>query len=126
MTITIEDFQKVDIRVGNIVAVEDVPKARKPCYKVTVDFGPLGMKTSGAGVASFYSKEELVGRQVVAVVNFPPRQIANVMSEVYSWGPWKRTAASFSCIPTSRPLPEPVLPEGKEEFWFPSFILTNM
>ena len=86
MTITIEDFQKVDIRVGNIVAVEDVPKARKPCYKVTVDFGPLGMKTSGAGVAPFYSKEELVGRQVVAVVNFPPRQIANVMSEVLLLG----------------------------------------
>lgn len=86
MTITIEDFQKVDIRVGNIVGVEDFPKARKPSYKLRVDFGPLGVKTSGATLAAFYSKEDLMGRQVVAVVNFPPRQIANVMSEVLLLG----------------------------------------
>ncbi len=86
MTITIEDFQKVDIRVGNIVAVEDVPKARKPVYKVTIDFGPLGVKTSGAGIASHYSKEELLGRQIVGVINFPPRQIADLTSEVLLLG----------------------------------------
>jgi len=99
VTISIEDFQKVDIRVGNIVAVEDFPKARKPSYKIKVDFGPLGVKTSGAAIASFYSKEELVGRQVVAVVNFPPRQIANVMSEVLLLGAMEEDGRIILLLP---------------------------
>jgi tRNA-binding protein len=79
--VTIEDFDKIDIRVGRIMEIEDFPEALKPLYRLTIDFGPLGMKRSGAGLRPFYSKEELVGRLVVAVVNFPPRQIANFQSE---------------------------------------------
>lgn len=76
------DFERLDIRVGRILAVEDFPEARKPLYKVTVDFGPeVGIKKSGAGLRGIRTKEELVGRLVVAVVNFPPRQIGRFFSE---------------------------------------------
>jgi tRNA-binding protein len=75
-------FERLDIRVGRIVAVEDFPEARKPLYKVTVDFGPeVGVKRSGAGLRDIRSKEELLGLPVVAVVNFPPRQIGKFLSE---------------------------------------------
>jgi tRNA-binding protein len=76
------NFERLDIRVGRILAVEDFPEARKPLYKVTVDFGPtLGIKRSGAGLRGIRSKEELLGLLVVAVVNFPPRQIGKFLSE---------------------------------------------
>ena len=79
--ITFEDFQKIDLRVGTITAVEDFPKARKPAYILTIDFGPLGIKKSSAQITALYPKEELVDRQIVAVVNFPEKQIANLKSE---------------------------------------------
>ncbi|WP_035129362.1 tRNA-binding protein [Conexibacter woesei] len=84
--ITFDDFAKVDIRVGRIVAVEDFPEARKPAWKLRIDFGPqLGEKRSSAQIKN-YSREQLEGRLVLAVVNFPPRQIGPVRSEVLTLG----------------------------------------
>ena len=84
--ITIDDFDRVDIRVGRITACQAFPEARKPSYKLTIDFGPLGVKRSSAQLTTFYSAEDLVGRQVVAVVNFPARRIAGFSSEVLVLG----------------------------------------
>ena len=85
--ISYDDFQKVDIRVGTIVDVDDFPKARKPAWKLKVDFGPdIGVRKSSAQVTRHYAKEDLLGRQVAAVLNFPPRQIADFMSEVLVLG----------------------------------------
>jgi tRNA-binding protein len=81
MTITWDDFEKIDIRVGTIAEVNDFPKARNPSYQLKIDFGELGIKQSSAQVTTFYTKEDLVGKQVIAVVNFPPKQIANFFSE---------------------------------------------
>lgn len=84
--ITWDDFAKVDIRVGRIVEAEDFPQARKPAYRLKIDFGELGLKRSSAQITKYYRREELVGRLVLAVVNFPPRQIANFFSEVLTLG----------------------------------------
>ena len=84
--IEFDDFLKVDMRVGRVVAAEDFPEARKPAYKLTIDFGPeIGTKRSSAQITN-YAREELEGRLVVAVVNFPPRQIGPFMSEVLTLG----------------------------------------
>src|SRR5713101_8965845 len=84
--ITWDDFTKVDIRVGRIVEAEDFPKARKAAYKLRIDFGELGVKSSSAQITRYYDKADLVGRLALAVVNFPPRQIANFFSEVLTLG----------------------------------------
>ena len=76
-----EDFEKIDIRAGTILEVTDFDKARKPSYKLKIDFGPLGIKSSSAQITVLYNKEELIGKQVIAVTNFPPKQIANFFSE---------------------------------------------
>ncbi len=84
---TIEDFDRVDIRVGTIVAVEPFPQARKPALRLSIDFGPaLGVKRSSAQITVHYAAETLVGRQVMAVVNFPPRRIGPFDSEVLTLG----------------------------------------
>lgn len=79
--ISFEDFTKVDIRVGTIIEVNDFPKAHKPAYQLHIDFGDLGIKKSSAQITDLYTKEELLNKQVNAIVNFKPRQIANFMSE---------------------------------------------
>lgn len=86
MSLTWSDFEKVEMRVGTVVEVFDFPKAKKPAYQMTIDFGPLGIRKTSAQVTKLYAKEDLVGIQVVAVVNFPPKQIATFMSECLVMG----------------------------------------
>ncbi len=81
MVITWSDFEKVEMRVGTIVAVEAFPQARKPAYKLTIDFGDAGIKRTSAQLTKLYELNELVGKQVIAIVNFPPKQIATFMSD---------------------------------------------
>jgi len=86
MQITYDYFEKVDIRVGKIIKVEDFPKARKPAYKLWMDFGELGVKKASAQITKLYRRDDLVGRLIIAVTNFPPRQIGDFMSEVLVLG----------------------------------------
>ncbi len=85
-TVTIDDFDRIDLRAGRIVSCEPFPEARKPSYKLTIDFGLLGTRKSSAQLTVHYRPEELVGRMVIAVVNFPPRRIAGFPSEVLVLG----------------------------------------
>ena len=84
--ITWNDFEKIDMRVGTIIDVAPFPKAKKPSWQLVIDFGELGFKNSSAQITTFYSMEELVGKQVIAVINFPPKQIANFFSECLVMG----------------------------------------
>jgi len=85
--VTIDDFEKLDIRTGKVVSVEDFPEARKPAYKLTIDFGEaIGVKKSSVQIVDLYKKEDLMGKSVLCVVNFPPRQIGPFVSEVLTLG----------------------------------------
>ncbi len=89
---TIEDFEKIDMRLGKVIEVKDFPEARKPAYQLTIDFGPeIGIKKSSAQLVGAHSKEDLLGKMVVCVVNFPPRQVGPFISEVLTLG-FKNTA----------------------------------
>ena len=104
-TITYADFERVEIRVGTIVEAAPFPEARKPAWKLTIDFGPeIGLKKSSAQITVHYTPEDLVGRQVLGVVNFPPRQIGPVRSEVLTLGFEDETGAIVLAA-TDKPVP---------------------
>lgn len=98
------DFEKVDIRTGTIIAAEAFPQARKPAYKLTIDFGELGTKRTSAQLTKLYQAGELVGKQVVAVINFPPKQIAQFISECLILGA-VADDGTVTLLQTERPTP---------------------
>ncbi len=98
--ITWRDFEQVELRIGTITHVEDFPEARKPAYKLTVDFGSeIGIKHSSAQITNLYTKEDLLGRQVVAVVNFPPKQVGPFISECLVTGFYRPDGAVVLAMP---------------------------
>jgi tRNA-binding protein len=101
--IEFSDFQKIDIRTGTILEAELNPKARKPAYVMTIDFGPLGIKKSSAQLTQNYDAKDLVGKQIIAVVNFPPKRIAGVKSEVLVLGAMS-DAEGVVLLQTQRPV----------------------
>lgn len=99
-TIDWKDFELVELRVGTIVSVEDFPEARKPAYKIKAEFGPdIGVKQSSAQITTLYSKEDLIGRQIVGVVNFPPKQIGPFLSEFLVTGFYRNEGAVVLAVP---------------------------
>lgn len=99
-TISWDDFQAIEMRAGTVVAVEEFPEARRPAYKISVDFGPeLGVRRTSAQVTTLYRPEELVGRQVLCVVNFPPKQIGRMMSEFLLTGFYRADGAVVLAVP---------------------------
>lgn len=98
------DFEKIDIRCGTIISVNDFEKARNPSYQLEIDFGDLGIKKSSAQITSLYTKEELIGKQILAVVNFPKKQIANFFSECLVLGVYGENKIDVTLLTTSLPV----------------------
>ncbi len=98
-----EDFIKVDIRIGTITEVKEFPKAKKPAYQILIDFGTIGVKKSSAQITELYTKEKLLGKQVMAIINFNPRQIANFMSECLILGVYNKDG-HVVLLQTSQPI----------------------
>ena len=105
MSVSIESFAQLDIRVGKIVEVDDIPLARKPLYRFKIDFGPLGQRQCAGGIKAYYTKEQLIGKQVVAVINLEPKSIAGVVSECMM-------LASFTETDLSLLSPDKDMPSG--------------
>lgn len=104
-TITWQDFTQVELRAGTIIAVDDFPEARRPAWKLQIDFGPeIGMKKSSAQITDLYGKDDLVGKQVMAVVNFPPKQIGPFMSECLVTG-FHNDAGAVVLVSPDTPVP---------------------
>ena len=101
--ISFEDFIKVDIRIGTITEVKEFPKAKKPAYQILIDFGTIGIKKSSAQITELYTKEKLLGKQVMAIINFNPRQIANFMSECLILGVYNKDG-DVVLLQTSQPI----------------------
>lgn len=101
--LTWSEFEHVDLRVGTILEVEDFPEARKPAYKLTVDFGPeIGIKKTSAQITAHYRKEDLIGKQVVGVVNFPPKQIGPFISEFLCTGFYREDGSVILTVPDQK------------------------
>ena len=96
---TIEDLEKLDLRVGKILEAHDFPEAKKPAYKLLIDFGDFGTKTSSSGIIDLYTKEELVGKLVVCVTNLPARKVGSFVSEVLTTGFYRRDGAVVLAVP---------------------------
>lgn len=99
-----QDFEKIDIRCGTIISVNDFEKAKNPSYQLEIDFGDLGIKKSSAQITSLYSKEDLLGKQILAVVNFPKKQIANFFSECLVMGIYGEDPKDITLLNPSRPV----------------------
>ena len=98
------DFEKIDIRVGTIISVNDIEKARNPSYQLEIDFGDLGIRKSSAQITALYSKEDLIGKQILAVVNFPKKQIANFFSECLVLGVYGENKNDVTLLSPSLPV----------------------
>lgn len=99
-TIRWSDFERIELRAGTVISVEDFPEAKKPAYKITVDFGAeIGIKQSSAQITALYSKHDLVGRQVIGVVNFPPKQIGPFLSEFLITGLYREDGVVVLAVP---------------------------
>ncbi len=98
------DFEKIDMRCGTIISVNDFEKARNPSYQLEIDFGDLGIKKSSAQITSLYTKEELIGKQILAVVNFPKKQIANFFSECLVLGVYGENKSDVTLLTASLPV----------------------
>jgi tRNA-binding protein len=103
MPVSIDVFAQLDIRVGRIIEVDDIPQARKPLYKFRIDFGPLGIKQCAGGIKAYYTKEQLLGKTVVAVVNLEPKSVVGVTSECMMLSAFSETALSL--LTTDRDMP---------------------